>query len=281
MADPVCVITGVGPGTGSALARRFASGGYRVAMLARTKERLDALESEIGGSKGYVCDVAEPEQVAEALASVKRDLGAPRVLIHNAVGGAFGSFLEIDPATLDRNFQVNAMALLYLARAVAPDMIEAGEGAILVTGNTSARRGKANFAGFAPTKSAQRILAQSMARTLGPQGVHVAYFVIDAVIDVPWTRRAFGDRRERLERGAPGSFGLVVRCGDAALRRGVVGPWLLVVLDLGPPVLDGAVGIAAHPDAQIVDARSAPLAVHVRHGLDPGVVLPKLCVVGE
>jgi NAD(P)-dependent dehydrogenase (short-subunit alcohol dehydrogenase family) len=73
-------------------------------------------------------------------------------------------------------------------------MLAAGRGAIVVTGNTSALRGKPAFAGFAPSKAAQRILAQSMARTLGPRGVHVAYVVIDAVIDVPWTRARFGGK---------------------------------------------------------------------------------------
>jgi NAD(P)-dependent dehydrogenase (short-subunit alcohol dehydrogenase family) len=88
------------------------------------------------------------------------------VLIHNAVGGGWGTFLEIEPKMLDRNFQVNVMGLLYLAREVAPDMIKAGNGTILVTGNTSAIRGKANFSGFAPTKAAQRILSESIARDL-------------------------------------------------------------------------------------------------------------------
>ena len=85
------------------------------------------------------------------------------------------------------------MALLHLARFAAPRMVEAGGGALIVTGNTSALRGKPNFAGFAPTKAAQRILAESIARDLGPQGLHVAYLVIDAVIDVPWARARFKD----------------------------------------------------------------------------------------
>src|SRR6266498_2655407 len=85
-------------------------------------------------------------------------------------------------ASVRRKFEINVMALLHLARHVAPGMIAAGGGALVVTGNTSAQRGKANFAGFAPTKAAQRILAESIARDLGPQGVHVAYLVIDAVI---------------------------------------------------------------------------------------------------
>lgn len=195
MADQnVCVITGVGPGTGSALARRFAKGGYRVALIARNEDRLRDLEVELHGSKGYRCDVADPKQVEGVLDAIESDLGPPSILIHNAVGGAFGSFLEIDPDVLNRNFQVNTMALLYLARRLAPAMVQAGRGTILVTGNTSAQRGMPRFAGFAPTKAAQRILAEAMARELGPKGVHVAYLVIDAVIDVPWARERFKDQ---------------------------------------------------------------------------------------
>lgn len=185
---PIALVTGVGPGTGSAIVRRFAKGGYRVAMLARSGDRLAALEKEIQGTQAFVCDVADEAQIEAVLGDVRAKLGAPSVLVHNAVGGAFGNFFDIEPQVLERNFRVNAMALLHLARHLAPSMIEAGTGAIVVTGNTSALRGKANFAGFAPTKAAQRILAEAMARELGPKGVHVAYLVIDAVIDLAWTR---------------------------------------------------------------------------------------------
>ncbi|HEX9489905.1 MAG TPA: SDR family NAD(P)-dependent oxidoreductase [Stellaceae bacterium] len=189
MSRPIALVTGVGPGTGAAIARRFSAGGYGVAMLARTGERLAALERDIAGARGYVCDVTDEKRLDAVLSSVRTELGTPSVLIHNAVGGTFGNFLEIDPQVLNRNFQVNAMALLYLARRLAPAMIEAGKGAIIASGNTSALRGKANFAGFAPTKAAQRILAEAMARELGPKGVHVAYVLIDAVIDLAWTRQ--------------------------------------------------------------------------------------------
>ena len=194
MSAKVCVITGVGPGTGTALTRRFAAGGYRVAMLARSADRLAGLEKEVTGAKAYPCDVSDPAQVKAAAAAIARDLGEPSVVIHNAVGGAFGTFLDIDPAVLNANFQTNAMGLLYLARAFVPAMIARGEGALIATGNTSAQRGRAAFAGFAPTKAAQRILAESIARDVGPKGVHVAYVVIDAVIDVPWARERFKDR---------------------------------------------------------------------------------------
>src|SRR5688572_16573750 len=194
MAGPVCVISGVGPGTGTALVRRFAAGGYRVAMLARTANRLADLAAHVPSAKAYVCDVSDQAQVDAAMDLVERELGAPSVLIHNAVGGAWGTFMEIDPAVLNRNFQINTMGLLYLARRIAPSMVTAGKGAIIVTGNTSAQRGRASFAGFAPTKAAQRILAEAMARDLGPKGVHVAYVVIDAVIDLAWTRERYPDR---------------------------------------------------------------------------------------
>ena len=186
---PTALVSGVGPGTGRAIVQRFANDGYRVAMLARSRERLEALEREIPNTLAVVCDVADADQVEAAVASVRSKLGPPEVLIHNAVGGAFGNFLDVDPALLNANFQVNTMGLLYLARHVAPSMIEAGKGAIVATGNTAAIRGKATFAAFAPTKAAQRILAESMARFLGPKGVHVAYVMIDAVIDLVWTRR--------------------------------------------------------------------------------------------
>jgi short-subunit dehydrogenase len=193
MNRPLALVTGVGPGTGSAIVRRLSAGGYDVAMLARKQDRLAALEREIANTRAFPCDVADEAQIDSTLATVRQQMGEPSVLVHNAIGGAFGSFLEIDPKVLNAGFQVNTMALLHLARRLAPAMIQAGKGAIVVTGNTSALRGRADFAGFAPTKAAQRILAEAMARDLGPKGIHVAYVLIDAVIDVPWQRKRYAD----------------------------------------------------------------------------------------
>ena len=193
MRKKVCLITGIGPGTGSALVHRF-SQDYQVAMLARSQDRLSNLEGQLEGVKGYPCDVSDRAALERVLDSVKDELGSPSILVHNAVGGAFGSFLDIDPSVLENNFQVNTMALLHLARSLAPDMIATGEGAIIITGNTSAYRGMPGFAGFAPTKAAQRVLAESMARDLGPKGVHVGYVAIDAVIDLEWTRERMPDK---------------------------------------------------------------------------------------
>src|SRR4030095_15627101 len=93
---PVCRITGVGPGTGAAISRRFAAGGYRVAMLARDAARLAALEREIAGRRGHVVDVTDAARVKDVLARVDVDMGTPSVLVHNAVSGAFGEFLDVD-----------------------------------------------------------------------------------------------------------------------------------------------------------------------------------------
>ena len=191
MAQPVCLITGVGDGTGAALARRFAKGGYQVAMLARNRARLEALEKEIANAKAYICELANLEALLATVEAVHSEMGAPSVLVHNAVSATFKTFLEADPEDLERNFRINTTSLLYLARALAPAMIDAGHGAIMVTGNTAALRGIPTYAVFAPTKAAQRMLAQSLARDLGPKGVHVAYITIDAAIDTPWTRIPF------------------------------------------------------------------------------------------
>jgi len=193
MTDEVCLVTGVGPGTGRALVERFARE-YQVAMLARDAERLETVEKVVPNTHAFPCDVTDGARLQAVLQAVNERLGAPSVVIHNAVGGARGDFLSIEPEVLQRNFDVNVMAFLQLARATAPAMVERGSGCILATGNTAAYRGVAGFAGFAPTKAAQRVLAESMARHLGPQGVHVAYVAIDAVIDLPWTRRRWSDQ---------------------------------------------------------------------------------------
>jgi len=186
MTDKICLVTGVGDATGAAISRRFARDGYRVAMLARNRERLQKLERQINGSKAYVCDVGDLGALTRTVAAVRAELGSPSAVIHNAVAATFGTFLEADPIELERNFRVNTTALLHLARAIAPDMIAARAGAIVVTGNTSSLRGVPNYSLFAPTKAAQRILAESLARDLGPKRVHVAYVTIDGSIDSPW-----------------------------------------------------------------------------------------------
>ncbi len=189
--EPVALVTGVGPGTGSAMVHRFAREGYQVAMIARDRSRLAAIEAELPGARAWPCDVSDSGALLRTIDDIEKDMGAPQIVVHNAVGGAFATYIEIAAETLAVNFQVNTMALLHLAQRLVPGMVERGSGTLIVTGNTSALRGRAKFAGFAPTKAAQRILAESIAREVGAKGVHVAYVVIDAVIDVPWARERF------------------------------------------------------------------------------------------
>lgn len=196
MTGKVAFVTGVGPGTGASVVRRFASGGFEVAMLARDADRLASLEAEIDGARAFPCNVLDADALLDVCDRVRAEMGAPSVVVHNAVGAAFGSFLDLKPSALERNFRINTMTLLHLGQAFAPAMIEAGEGAFIITGNTSAHRGKPRFAGFAPTKAAQRILAQAMARDVGPKGVHVAYVTIDAMIDLEWTRAGPGKDKQ-------------------------------------------------------------------------------------
>ncbi len=191
MMNKLCLITGVGDGTGASIARRFASAGYRVVMLARNQQRLVGLENELNNARSFAIDLENLDHLLEVCHTVKKDLGVPDVIVHNAVRATFDGFLEGDAEDLERNFRVNTTSLLYLARAFVPDMINRGDGAIAVTGNTAAFRGIPNYALFSPTKAAQRNFTQALARDLGPKGIHVAYFNIDAVIDVPWTRDRF------------------------------------------------------------------------------------------
>lgn len=193
--QPICFISGVGPGTGTAIARRFAAAGYRLALNARNAGRLAELAEELPATLVLPGDLAHPDARRAVIDGLLAH-GIPAVVVNNAVGGTFGTFLEIDPADLTRNFAINVEAVLDLARHLIPPMISAGGGTFLATGNTSAYRGKPNFAGFAPTKAAQRILLESIARTVGGQGIHVAYVAIDAVIDLAWTRRMAPDKAD-------------------------------------------------------------------------------------
>ena len=160
----VCIITGVGPGTGSALVRRFAAEGYKIAMIARDKQRLIGIQSTVEGARSYPCDVSDENALTTTLNQILVEMGPPRIVIHNAVTAARGDYLSVDTDAMNTAWQVNVMALLTLSRWATPLMVERDGGVILCTGNTAAYRGKAHFAGFAPTKAAQRILSQPQPR---------------------------------------------------------------------------------------------------------------------
>jgi len=196
---PVCLITGLGEGTGGFTARRFAKAGYRIAMIARSEERLKRYENELPDSRGYICDVSDLNLLEETCKRIKEEMSAPEVLIHNAVRGNFEYLLNGKPEWLETNFRINTTSLMYLAHFLVPDMIKQKKGVIIVTGNTAAHRGVAMTPYFAPTKAAQRILAQSLARDFGPKGIHVSYITIDASINTPWTRNRIEHQKSKDE----------------------------------------------------------------------------------
>jgi len=190
---PVTVIAGAGPGNGRALARRFAQGGEAVALLARSPEALSALAVEIEGLGGRALavpvDLSDADAVGAAFARVQRELGPVTTLIQNAAGGfGRGPFLELPLETFRDTLAVTVLGTVYCCRAVLPAMAQQGQGNIVVIGATGSLRGGAGFSAFAVGKAGQRMLAQSLAREFGPQGVHVAHVVIDGVVDNPRSR---------------------------------------------------------------------------------------------
>lgn len=188
MDQKVCVVTGIGPGLGIAYARRFAAGGYRVALLGRTHEKLQRYADELEGSLAVVCDVSDADSVAAAFETVRDKLGQPDVIVHNAGSGVFKGFLETTAEELQSSFDVNVGGLFHVAQQALPAMLKAGSGALIITGATAAWRGSAKTAAFAAAKGGQRWLAQALAKEFAPQGVHVAYIIIDGLVDIPQTR---------------------------------------------------------------------------------------------
>ena len=200
MADDtkVAVVTGIGPGIGQAVARRFAREGFVVALMGRTEEKLaaarEAIEEEGGKALEVPCDASDEASVGAAFERVRAELGDPSVLVYNAGAFQMGSLLELAPEDLERCWRTTAFGAFLCARQVLPKMVERGEGTVIFTGATASLRGGARFAALAAPKFALRALAQSMAREFGPQGVHVGHVIIDGQIDIPWTREMFPDR---------------------------------------------------------------------------------------
>ncbi len=193
MAKPVSAIVGIGPGNGAALARRFAAD-HRVALLSRSTDLAAKIAAEIGDARAYACDVAEAQAVDRAFDAVTADLGAVDTLVYNAGSGVFATVEDITPEQFEASWRINANGLLLASQKVIPAMKAKGHGAIIIIGATASRRGAARTAAFAPAKAAQRSLAESMAKHLGPAGIHVAVIIIDGVVDLPRTRQFMSDK---------------------------------------------------------------------------------------
>jgi len=206
MSKPVCVVVGVGPGNGAALARRFHAGGYAVALLARSADLIGELARELEGARPYACDVADEAAVARTFSAIAADLGPVQALIYNAGSGVWGTIEEVGAKDFEQAWRVNALGAFLTSKQVVGPMKAAGRGDIVFIGATASRRGNVKTAAFAPAKAAQRSLAEAMARHLWPAGVHVALAVLDGVVDLPRTRK--------MMPGKPDSF--FIKPDDAA-----------------------------------------------------------------
>lgn len=194
MSKAVCAVVGVGPGNGAAFAHKFASEGYDVALLARSQDYLRELEGRIPGARGFVYDVTDVGQAREVFERIKGEMGPVAVLVYNAGSGLFGSIDDTTPEAFEASWRVNALGCLACAKQVIPDMRKAEAGNIIVIGATASLRGGAGFTAFASAKAAQRSLAQSMARHLGRDRIHVSYVIIDGVVDLERTRQMLPDK---------------------------------------------------------------------------------------
>jgi short-subunit dehydrogenase len=183
MTKPLCVVVGIGPKNGAAFARAFAKNGHRLALVSRRTELSDTLGRELGDTRSYACDVADPESVAACFAAIREAQGDPDVLVYNAGNGVWKTADEITSHELEQTFRVNAVGLLTSSQQVLPAMRRRGRGQIVVVGATASLRGRPKTAGFAAAKAAQRSLAQSLARQFSPEGVHVSLLIIDGGID--------------------------------------------------------------------------------------------------
>jgi NAD(P)-dependent dehydrogenase (short-subunit alcohol dehydrogenase family) len=199
MADAkVALVIGAGEATGGAIARRFAREGYAVCVTRRNADKLKPLVESIeragGRARAFGSDARREEQVVELVRTIERDIGPIEVCVFNVGGNVRFPIREMTTRVYTKVWEMAALAGFLAGREAAKVMVPRGRGTILFTGATASLRGGKGFAAFAGAKHALRALAQSMARELGPEGIHVAHVVVDGAIDTPFIRDAFPER---------------------------------------------------------------------------------------
>ena len=195
---PVCCVIGAGDATGSAIARRFAREGYTVCVARRTEAALKPLVEQINAEGGkavaFGLDARREDQVVSFFNHVEAEIGAIEVVVFNVGGNVRFPILETTAQKYFKVWEMCALAGFLAGREAARVMLPRGQGTLLFTGATASLRGAAGFSAFAGGKAALRALAQSMARELGPKGMHVAHVVIDGLIDTAYSREHFAQR---------------------------------------------------------------------------------------
>jgi NAD(P)-dependent dehydrogenase (short-subunit alcohol dehydrogenase family) len=194
----VCVVIGVGPGNGAAIAARFADEGYRVALCARDEQKLQDIAATIQGSSAFAYDVQDTVAASKVFQQIRQQMGPVDVLVYNAGAGAFAN---IDDATLEgfqAAWEVNCRGLFLAVKEVLPDMRSVETANIVIIGATASIKGGANFAPFASAKAGQRGLAQSLARHLWPEKIHVSYVILDGIVNLKRTRQLMPDKPDEF-----------------------------------------------------------------------------------
>ena len=180
------VIAGVGPGLGESTARRFIEEGCQVGLFARSESYLEELSAELGDDALAVrTDITDPAAVESGFDTLRSEFGPVDVLVNHASGGAWKGVREISPSAFEEAWRVSAYGGLLCSQAAISDMLAGDGGTIIFTGATSAVRGRDGAVGFSAAKFAVRGMAESMARELGPEGIHVAHVVVDGQILPP------------------------------------------------------------------------------------------------
>jgi NAD(P)-dependent dehydrogenase (short-subunit alcohol dehydrogenase family) len=199
---PVALIIGAGEGSGGAHARRFSQGGYTVCVVRRNAEKLAPLIKQIetagGSAVGYGVDASCETEVVNLIASIEQDIGPIEVAIYNAGGLTKGLVTELSTKDFCSAWEASCLGAFLMGREVARRMLPRKKGTLLFTGATSSLRGSAGFSGSAVGKHGIRALAQSLARELGPQGIHVAHTIIDGGIATPQIRKQYADKISQL-----------------------------------------------------------------------------------
>jgi NAD(P)-dependent dehydrogenase (short-subunit alcohol dehydrogenase family) len=195
MAKSACLVVGAGDALGGAIARRFAREGLVACIARRNADKLAPLADAIRAAGGEVLacglDARREEQVVALVDRIEREVGPIEVAVFNVGGNVRFSILEMTAQKYLKTWEMAAFGGFLVGREAAKRMVARGRGTILFTGATASLRGGVGFAAFAGGKAALRMLAQSMARELGPKGVHVAHVVIDGAIDTAFIREGF------------------------------------------------------------------------------------------
>ena len=198
MSKGVCLVIGAGDATGGAIAKRFAADGYIACVTRRSADKLQPLKAEIE-SNGGVChafgsDARVEEEVVALVEHIEANIAPIDVMVFNIGANSPMSILTETTRRYTKMWEMACLAGFLTGREVAKRMVPRSKGTIIFTGATASLRGSAGFAGFAGAKMALRALAQSMARELGPQGIHVAHPIIDGAIDTEFIRTTFPER---------------------------------------------------------------------------------------